>query len=1071
MPRRTDLSTIMVIGSGPIVIGQAAEFDYAGTQACRALTEEGYRVVLVNSNPATIMTDPGIADRIYIEPLTPGILESIIAKERPDGLLATLGGQVGLNLAVRLNEAGILQKYDVELLGTPIESIQQAEDRAQFRALMLEMGEPMPPSTVVHTFEEGQAFANQIGYPLIVRPAFTLGGSGGGLVYDEPQLREVLSRGLTMSPISQALLEQSIAGWKELEYEVMRDLQGTVLTICNMENIDPLGIHTGDSIVVAPAQTLPDRVHQRLRSAALRIISALKVAGGCNIQFALSPDDQDYCVIEVNPRVSRSSALASKATGYPIARIAAKIAVGLSLAEIPNPITGKTRAAFEPTLDYAVVKIPRWPFDKFPQADRRLGTEMRSTGEVMAIDRSFRAALLKAIRGLEAGYEGLDAGPLAELSDEELQPFLSRADDRRLFAVAEALRRGQSIEQVFQSTKISPFFLREIQLLIFLERRARCEHLTPELLRALKENGFSDRLVARLTGLQEQDIAAKRDAWEIQPVFKMVDTCAAEFDAETPYFYSTYDQEDESGAKVENTDGSVLVLGAGPIRIGQGIEFDYSSVKALSALRSMGIRSVMLNANPETVSTDFSESDRLVFEPVRREEVLAISRVEPLRGVLVQFGGQTAINLAADLVAAGLPILGTPLEGIRAAEDRRLFDRLLNQLEIPRPQGLTAERLEQVGEIAKTLGYPVLIRPSFVLGGRAMAILRNDEELERYIAEHSKYGGLVPPILIDAYLEGTEVEVDAVSDGTDVLVIGIMEHIERAGVHSGDSTAVYPARSLSPVQRAQILSYTKRLALALQTVGLINIQFVIQGERVLMLEANPRASRTVPFLSKATGLPVVDIATRAILGQSLRQQGYGDGAWPDSPFVAVKCPVFSWSKMRSVDAFLGPEMKSTGEVMGFGQDYPEAMLKAFMAAGIGVTQGPVLLAVSDRDKTELLPLAQRLHALGRPLLATPGTRAALARAGLASTEFSLRSADETLVKSLKDQGVSLVINTLTRGASKRSNGFRLRRLAAEHGSACLTSLDTAGALIEGLEHHRALEPWHVQALGDYLAIQ
>ncbi|HEY8486469.1 MAG TPA: carbamoyl-phosphate synthase large subunit, partial [Limnochordales bacterium] len=944
MPRRPDLRRVLVIGSGPIIIGQAAEFDYSGTQACQALREEGLEVVLVNSNPATIMTDPEMADRVYLEPLTVEFVERVIARERPQGLVPTLGGQVGLNLAKELAEAGVLDRYGVELLGTPLRAIQQAEDRGEFKALMQAIGEPVPESKVVTTVEAALAFAERVGFPLVVRPAYTLGGTGGGMARDAASLVEIVRTALRISPIGQCLVERSVEGWKEIEYEVMRDAAGTCITVCNMENVDPCGVHTGDSVVVAPAQTLTDREHQMLRSAALKIIDALGIQGGCNIQFALNPHSHQYVVIEVNPRVSRSSALASKATGYPIARVAAKIAVGLRLDEIKNPITGNTYAAFEPALDYVVVKIPRFPFDKFSTASRTLGTQMKATGEVMAIDRTFPAALLKAIRSLEIGRDGLLHPRMATLDDAQLEQRIAVPNDERLFAVAEALRRGWPVERIAATSRIDRFFVQGIARVVAMEQElyaAGSAGLTRERLLAAKRLGLSDATIARLVGLSPHEVRRRRLELGIRPVYKMVDTCAAEFEAATPYYYSTYEGEDESRP---GQGPRAIVLGSGPIRIGQGIEFDYSAVHAAWALREEGIESVIINNNPETVSTDFNTSNRLYFEPLTFEEVMNVVELESA-GVMCQFGGQTAINLAPPLAAAGVTVLGTPVEEMDRAEDRDKFDRLLEHLGIPRPPGGAALTVEQALAIARRVGYPVLVRPSYVLGGRAMEIVYSDGDLKDYMRTAVEVSES-RPVLVDKYLQGKEVEVDAVADGQEVLIGGIMEHIERAGVHSGDSIAVYPALNLPYWAREQILDYTTRLALALKVRGLVNIQYVVYEDQVYVLEVNPRASRTVPFLSKAAGIPLARVAARVMLGRSLRELGLAGGLWPEPPRVAVKAPVFSWQKLSMVDVALSPEMKSTGEVMGCDVDFPRAFYKALVAAGLRVPRrGTVLFTV------------------------------------------------------------------------------------------------------------------------------
>ncbi|MCG0276949.1 MAG: carbamoyl-phosphate synthase large subunit [Thermanaeromonas sp.] len=1069
MPLRKDLKKVMVIGSGPIVIGQAAEFDYAGTQACRALKEEGLEVVLVNSNPATIMTDTEMADRVYLEPLTLDFVVPILRRERPDGLLPTLGGQVGLNLAFKLAEAGVLEELGIELLGTPLSAIQKAEDREQFKSLMVSIGEPVPASCIVTRIEEALDFARQNGYPVIVRPAYTLGGTGGGVARNEEELKAIVLKGLKLSLINQVLVEQCVIGWKEIEYEVMRDGADNCITICNMENIDPMGIHTGDSIVVAPSQTLSDKEYHMLRAAALKIIRALDIKGGCNIQFALDPQSWRYYVIEVNPRVSRSSALASKATGYPIARVAAKIALGLTLDEIPNAVTRSTKACFEPALDYCVIKIPRFPFDKFSLADRTLGTQMKATGEVMAIDRTFEGALLKAVRSLELKLDGLYVESLARLTDSSLKQKLKEADDERLFAVAEALRRGYDIKELNELTGIDPFFLVKIRNIVEMEqnlRRAGAGGLTADLLRQAKEMGFSDSQIARLTGLKEGEIRQQRKLYNLKPVYKMVDTCAAEFEAVTPYFYSTYDREDEGkilpGSKV-------VVLGGGPIRIGQGIEFDYCCVHSVWALRKAGIQAIIINNNPETVSTDFDTSDRLYFEPLTPEDVINVLEREEPQGVIVQFGGQTAINLARFVEEAGFRVLGTAVEDIDRAEDREKFDNLLEELGIPRPRGGAASSVEQVMRTSKELGFPVLVRPSYVLGGRAMEIVHNEGELLEYATTAVK---VTPehPILVDKYLPGKEVEVDAVSDGEEVLIPGIMEHVERAGVHSGDSIALYPARSLSKEIKDKIVDYTFRLARALKVKGMLNIQFVIYEGEVYVLEVNPRSSRTVPYISKITGVPMVSLATNIMLGRSLKDQGYAGGLLPPTKYAAVKVPVFSFGKLLQVDTFLGPEMKSTGEVLGIDVDFERALYKGLVAAGCNIpVQGTLLATIADKDKAEAVPLLKGFAELGFKIMATAGTAGALAAAGLFVERVAkLREGSPHILDYIREGKVDFIINTLTRGRIPERDGFKIRRAAAELGIPCLTSLDTAKALLEVVKSWRKGSVFTIKSLQEYL---
>ena len=1070
MPKRTDIHSILIIGSGPIVIGQGCEFDYSGVQACRALKEEGYRIVLINSNPATIMTDDQSADAVYIEPLTVPVVERIIAAERPDGLLATLGGQTGLNLAVALEDAGVLERYGVRPLGTSLEAIRTAEDRERFKALLQRIGEPAPESRTVDSLADARRFLAEVGLPLVVRPAFTLGGTGGGLCASEEQFVEVVSNGLAVSPIGQVLVERSLAGWREIEYEVMRDAAGTCITICNMENLDPMGVHTGDSIVVAPAQTLTDREHQQLRSAALRIISALGIAGGCNVQFALAPDSSEYHVIEVNPRVSRSSALASKATGYPIARLAAKIAAGRRLDEIPNAVTGKTCAAFEPALDYCVVKIPRWPFDKFPEADRRLGTQMKSTGEVMAIERSFEAAFSKALRSLEQRPPAA-----AEVRDPVL---LDNPNDRRIFAVMEALRQGLSVEEVSRRSTISPWFVDRIRALVEVEERLRRGLDDGTLVRA-KRMALADRRVAELAGVSPAEVAEARRRLALVPTFKCVDTCAAEFAAATPYYYSTVESEDERPAP----DGDVVVVvGSGPIRIGQGIEFDYCSVQAAEALRRQGVAAIMVNSNPETVSTDFDCSTRLYFEPLDQEAVLAVIEAERASGVVVQFGGQTAINLAEPLDRHGVRVLGTTVDAIDLAEDRRRFEALMRQLEIPQPHGAATVDPAEAAAIADRIGYPVLVRPSFVLGGRAMEVVHGRDQLQRFVAaamaalpdDGDRLGGSRGTVLVDKYLFGTEVDVDAVSDGETVVIPGLMEHVERAGVHSGDSMAAYPAPGLDAEVTRQIVSDTVAIARALPVRGLCNIQFVIWRGLPHVLEVNPRASRTVPFISKVTGVPMVELATRVMRGARLSELGFETGLRPDLPLVAVKAPVFSTVKLALVDSALGPEMKSTGEVMGIDTTLGAAVEKAFVAAlGSVPTKGAVLCSIADSDKAQALPIMAQLSALGFGIFATAGTAAALGAAGISATAVGRIGQSRPNVLDVIEEGrVSLVVNTVSNlesdeltmspsrdgglAAAGRTvkDGYRIR-LAAEHRRiACCTSIDTAEALVDAITRQR-----------------
>ena len=1058
----------MVIGSGPIIIGQAAEFDYAGSQACRALKEEGLEVVLVNSNPATIMTDTHIADRVYIEPLTPEFLEEIISKERPDGLLATLGGQAGLNLAVQLSERGVLEKYNVELLGTPLKAIERAEDRELFKETMQKLGEPIPESTIVEDVPSAVAFANEIGYPVIVRPAYTMGGTGGGIAENEEELVEIVIKGLTYSMIGQVLIERSVAGWKEIEYEVMRDGHDNCITVCNMENFDPVGVHTGDSIVVAPSQTLTDHEYQMLRSASLRIIRELGIEGGCNAQYALDPNSNRYYVIEVNPRVSRSSALASKATGYPIAKVSAKIAIGYTLDEITNAVTQKTKACFEPALDYCVVKFPRWPFDKFVYADRTLGTQMKATGEVMSIDRHFEGALLKAVRSLEIGVHRLHMDKMDAWDDARVKKNLARINDERIFVIAEALRRGiATVDEIHDITKVDKWFLYKIQNITTIENKLKKEALTPSLMLEAKNIGLADRSIAEITGKTQDEVRTIRKTMHILPKYKMVDTCAAEFEAATPYYYSTFQaQEDE----VKVTEArKVIVLGSGPIRIGQGVEFDYCSVHSVWALREMGIEAIIINNNPETVSTDFDISDRLYFEPLTAEDVLNIIDKENPEGVIVQFGGQTAINLAASLQKAGVKVFGTSVDDIDRAEDRERFDEVLTQTQIPRPQGISVTNLEDAVTGAAKIGYPVMVRPSYVLGGRAMEIVYNEAELRDYMSRAVK---VTPdhPVLVDRYMQGTEVEVDGISDGVDVVIPGIMEHVERAGVHSGDSIAVYPPRTLSSKVIYTIIDYTKRLALSLHVKGLLNIQFVVVDGEVYIIEVNPRSSRTVPFLSKVTNVDMVGIATRIAMGHTLKELGYKSGLVPPKPYVAVKAPVFSFAKMTDVDIALGPEMKSTGEVMGIDYHYARALYKAIIGSGIHVpTKGCILFTVADKDKEEMKQLAKAFADLGFEICATEGTAKAIQSMGIdAEVVGKVHERSSDIIQMIKNGKINMVINTLTQGKHSAKDGFKIRRATVEHGIACLTSLDTAWEVLRVLSFMRERRLVYSLAIQDYV---
>lgn len=1068
MPKKEYLKKVMVIGSGPIIIGQAAEFDYAGTQACRALKEEGLEVVLVNSNPATIMTDAHIADRVYIEPLTADFLAEIIAKEKPDGLLATLGGQAGLNLAVKLAENGTLEKHGVELLGTSIEAIKKAEDRELFKETMQKLGEPIPESTIVEDVQSAIAFAETIGYPLIVRPAYTLGGTGGGIAENEEELVETVIKGLKYSMIGQVLIERSVAGWKEIEYEVMRDSAGNCITVCNMENVDPVGVHTGDSIVVAPTQTLTDHECQMLRSASLRIICELGIEGGCNAQYALDPNSDSYYVIEVNPRVSRSSALASKATGYPIAKVSAKIAVGYTLDEITNAVTQKTKACFEPSIDYIVVKFPRWPFDKFIYADHTIGTQMKATGEVMSIDRKFEAALLKATRSLEIGVNRLHLAVIDTWDDERVKKEIRKINDQRLFVIAEAFRRGvATVDEVYDITKIDRWFLRKIKNIADMERALSEEELTPSLMRAAKNIGLSDASIAEITKRSSSEIRTLRKSMGILPKYKMVDTCAAEFEAATPYYYSTFCAEENEATPSDAR--KVIVLGSGPIRIGQGVEFDYCSVHSVWALREMGIEAIIINNNPETVSTDFDISDRLYFEPLTPEDVLNIIEQEKPEGVIVQFGGQTAINLAASLQKAGVKIFGTSVDGIDRAEDRERFDEVLTQTQIPRPKGTSVTTVEDAFSGAAEIGYPVMVRPSYVLGGRAMEIVYNEEELRDYMSRAVK---VTPdhPVLVDRYMEGTEVEVDAISDGTDVVIPGIMEHIERAGVHSGDSIAVYPPRTLSSKVIYTIIDYTKRLALNLNVKGLLNIQYVVVDNEVYVIEVNPRSSRTVPFLSKITDVRMVNVATRVAMGATLKELGFHSGLVTPRPYVAIKAPVFSFAKMQDVDISLGPEMKSTGEVMGIDYHYARALYKAIVGAGMNIpTEGCILFTVADKDKEEMKQLAKAFSELGFQLVATEGTAKAIHSIGIdAEVVGKVHERSSDIIQKIKMGQIHMVINTLTQGKHSAKDGFRIRRATVEHGIACLTSLDTAWEVLGVLSFMRERRLVYSLALQDYV---
>ncbi len=1056
MPKNPNVKKVLVIGSGPIVIGQAAEFDYAGTQACRSLKEEGVEVVLVNSNPATIMTDKDIADHVYIEPLTGKVLEQIIEKEKPDSILPTLGGQAGLNLGMELEESGFLASHHVTLLGTTAATIRKAEDRQEFKDTMEKIGEPCAASKVVENIEDGVAFVKSIGYPVVLRPAYTLGGSGGGIAHNQIELEEILANGLRLSRVGQVLVERCIAGWKEIEYEVMRDGAGNCITVCNMENIDPVGVHTGDSIVVAPSQTLSDKEYQMLRSAALNIISELAITGGCNVQFALHPTSFEYCVIEVNPRVSRSSALASKATGYPIAKVAAKIALGYTLDEITNSITGKTCACFEPALDYCVVKLPRLPFDKFLTAKRTLTTQMKATGEVMSICQNFEGALMKAIRSLEQHVDCLLSYDFSDLSADELKERLRIVDDQRTYVIAEALRKGVSQEDIHEITQIDIWFIDKLAVLTEMEARLREEPLSTELLKEAKRMEFPDQVIAKLTGMSEDEVRQKRYEHGITAAFKMVDTCAAEFEASTPYYYSCFGSENEA---VRTTGRKkVLVLGSGPIRIGQGIEFDYCSVHATWAFSRAGYETIIINNNPETVSTDFDIADKLYFEPLTPEDVENIVRLEEPDGAIVQFGGQTAIKLTESLMKMGVPILGTRAEDVDAAEDRELFDRILEQTQIPRAAGGTVYTAQEAKEVANRLGYPVLVRPSYVLGGQGMQIAINDQEIEEFMEIINRIAQ-DHPILVDKYLQGKEIEVDAVCDGTDILIPGIMEHIERTGVHSGDSISVYPAHTIDEKVKEKIAEYTRRLAKALHVKGLINIQFIAIGEEVYVIEVNPRSSRTVPYISKVTGIPIVDLASEVIIGKTIRELGYEPGLQKEVDYVAIKMPVFSFEKIRGAEISLGPEMKSTGECLGIAPTFQEALYKAFLGSGVDLPRfKQMIITVKDADKGEAIEIGRRFERLGYTIYATRSTAAALREAGIRARKVNkIQQESPTVMDLILGHKIDLVIDTPTQGRDKSRDGFLIRRTAIETGVNCLTSLDTARALVTSLETARAGE--------------
>ena len=1051
MPKRTDIKKIMVIGSGPIIIGQAAEFDYSGTQACLALREEGYEVVLVNSNPATIMTDTTIADKVYIEPLTLESVSRIIRKEFPDAILPTLGGQVGLNMALSLAKSGILDELNIELLGTKLDSIEQAEDREKFKELCQELGEPVPPSTSVKTVQEALDFGDKIGYPIIVRPAFTMGGTGGGICNEREELAKIAKNGLELSPVTECLIERSIAGYKEIEFEVMRDHDDNAMIVCCMENFDPVGIHTGDSIVFSPSQTLSDKEYQMLRDCSLKLIRALKIEGGCNVQLALDPNSFNYDVIEVNPRVSRSSALASKATGYPIAKMAAKIAVGLTLDEIKNPVTGTTFAEFEPALDYVVCKIPRWPFDKFAKANRELGTQMKATGEVMAIGRTAEEAFQKAVRSLEIDQKDFYSLEAHRASDEDLENKLVKAQDDRLFYLAEAFRRGYSMSDLHELTKINFYFLDIVKHIVDLEKTIAANPDDITVLKNAKKYGFSDHTIANLWHEKEDEVRNFRKDHKLVPVYKMVDTCAGEFVSETPYFYSTYDAENESQKTKKK---SVLVVGSGPIRIGQGVEFDYATVHCVKALQKMGYEAIVINSNPETVSTDFSVSDKLYFEPLTLEDVLNVCDLEQPEGVIIQFGGQTSINLAAGLEKHGIKILGTSVADLNRAEDRELFDQVVKELGLKQPQGITTTTHDGVIKAAQKLGYPVLVRPSYVLGGKAMEIVYNQAELEDYLHNHVDIASS-HPILVDDYLDGRECDVDAICDGEEVLIPGIMEHIEHAGVHSGDSMAVYPAQTFSPAIKQKIADITKKLALKLNCHGIMNLQLIERGGEIYIIEVNPRASRTVPFLSKITSIEMAQVATRVIMGESLKDQGFSSGLAPEPEMISVKAPVFSFSKLSDVDSYLGPEMKSTGEVMGSDFSFPKALYKAFSGANMQIPDsGNILLTIEDRDKEEILPIAKRFAQIGYRIFATSGTAAFLEQHHLHITHVDKihdQSARNILTE-FKNGKIDLVINTMGHDLAKTSDGFIIRQTAIQQNIPLITSLDTARALLTALEN-------------------
>ncbi|SDZ19824.1 carbamoyl-phosphate synthase large subunit [Tindallia californiensis] len=1067
MPKKSNIKKVLVIGSGPIVIGQAAEFDYSGTQACQALKEEGVEVVLINSNPATIMTDKAFADKIYLEPLTLEFVEKILDKERPDSLMAGMGGQTALNLAVELHDSGALERYNVQVIGTSIESIKEGEDRERFKAMMERIDQPVIESRIVTNLEEGVGFAQEVGYPVIIRPAYTLGGTGGGMAYNEYELEEILSRGLHLSRVGQVLLEKSVLGWKEIEYEVMRDANGTCITVCNMENIDPVGVHTGDSIVIAPVQTLSDKEHQMLRTAAIDIINAVGIEGGCNVQFAMNPKSFEYAVIEINPRVSRSSALASKATGYPIAKVASKIALGYGLDEIKNAVTGKTYACFEPTLDYVVVKIPKWPFDKFRNAKRSLGTKMMATGEVMALGNNFEAALLKGIRSLEIGRYSFINPDSERKSLQELKAQIQVPDDERIFDLAEMLRRNYRVEKVSEITGIDPFFIQKIQGIVLMEeelKEMKSTDLTPQKLRNYKQKGFSDKGMADIIKCSPQAIYGLRNQWNIHPVYKMVDTCAGEFEAQSPYYYSTYDSVDEVNVTSKR---KIMVIGSGPIRIGQGIEFDYCSVHSILALRKAGLETIMVNNNPETVSTDFDISDKLYFEPLTEEDVLNIAEKEKPEGVILQFGGQTAIKLADFFQEMNIPILGTQPTQIDTAEDREKFEKLMDRLKINRPQGKAVWSLEEGLKAANFLGYPVLVRPSYVLGGRGMEITRDELELKKYLkdafeADHKN------PVLIDRYLMGREIEVDAIFDGKDVLIPGIMEHLDRAGVHSGDSTSLYPAEYLTIERKKELLEVTKKVAKGLEISGMVSIQFIEFQDNLYLIEVNPRSSRTVPYISKVTGVPVIELATRVMLGERLQDMGWGIGLYKEEKIHTVKVPVFSTEKLPMVEVSLGPEMRSTGEVLGIGKTSIEAMYKGLIAAGITMPQkgGIILATINLHEHQNFARLAKRLHAMGYTLKATSGTAETLSENMIpVETVKKIKEGVPNLLDLIRSGTISLIVNTPTKGNDNLRDGFRIRRIAVEAGVPLITSLDILEAMIEIMEKEVQIKDMDVIEIG------